>query len=71
VRLSLEATTASYIDGARGNEDPGQDTPAMLRRLRDETLMHAPFARSLLKNGRVAVEKTASIFRCYSELDIR
>jgi len=61
VRLALEAAGAPYIDVARGDEDSGQGTPAMLRFLQDETLTHPPFAPPFLKDGHQVVGQTAAI----------
>ena len=61
VRLALEAAGAPYIDVARGLEDSGQGTSAMLRHLQDDTLTHPPFAPPFLKDGSVLVGQTAAI----------
>jgi glutathione S-transferase len=61
VRLALEAAGAAYIDVARGAEDSGQGTPAMLRYLQDGHLTHPPFAPPFLKDGEVLVGQTAAI----------
>ncbi len=61
VRLALEAAGAPYLDVARGPEDSGQGTPAMLRCLQDDTLTHPPFAPPFLKDGSVLVGQTAAI----------
>ena len=55
VRLALEATGASYIDVARGEEDAGLGTSAMLRCMHDKSLTHPPFAPPFLKDGSVVV----------------
>jgi glutathione S-transferase len=61
VRLALEAAGAAYIDVARGAEDSGQGTPAMLRYLQDGHVTHPPFAPPFLKDGEVLVGQTAAI----------
>jgi glutathione S-transferase len=48
---------------ARGDENAGHGTPAMLRCLHDETLTHPPFAPPFLKDGRVVVGQTAAILQ--------
>jgi glutathione S-transferase len=61
VRLALEAAGAPYVDVARGPEDVGQGTPALLRCLRNDTLTTPPFAPPFLKDGKVLVGQTAAI----------
>jgi glutathione S-transferase len=63
VRLALEAAGAAYVDVARGAEDAGQGTPALLRLLRDDTLTTPPFAPPFLKDGKVLVGQTAVILQ--------
>lgn len=63
VRLALEAAGAPYIDVARGMEDSGQGTAAMLRCLQDETLAHPPFAPPFLRDGSALVGQTATILQ--------
>jgi len=63
VRLALEAAGAPYIDVARGEEDAGQGTAAMLRCMQDETQAHPPFAPPFLKDGQVVVGQTAAILQ--------
>ena len=61
VRLALEAAGAPYIDVARGAEDSGRGTPAMLDWMEDDTVVHPPFAPPFLKDGAVMVGQTAAI----------
>ena len=61
VRLALEAAGAPYIDVARGAEDSGRGTPAMLNWMEDSTVVHPPFAPPFLKDGAVMVGQTAAI----------
>jgi glutathione S-transferase len=61
VRLALEAAGAPYVDVARGPEDAGQGTAALLRCLHDEALTTPPFAPPFLKDGKVLVGQTAAI----------
>jgi glutathione S-transferase len=63
VRLALEVAGAPYVDIARGPEDAGQGTPALLRCLRDEALTTPPFAPPFLKDGKVLVGQTAAILQ--------
>ena len=61
IRLALEAAGAPYVDVARGPEASGQGTPAMLRILNSEALVHPPFAPPFLRDGEVLVGQTAAI----------
>lgn len=61
VRLALEAAGAPYIDVARGAEDSGRGTPAMLDWMEDDTVVHPPFAPPFLKDGAMMVGQTAAI----------
>ena len=61
VRLALEAAGAPYIDVARGAEDAGQGTPAMLDWMEDDAAVHPPFAPPFLKDGAMVVGQTAAI----------
>ena len=61
VRLALEAAGAPYLDVARGADDSGQGTPAMLRVLQDRKLPHPPFAPPFLKDGELLIGQTAAI----------
>jgi glutathione S-transferase len=61
VRLALEAAGAPYIDIARGSEDAGRGTAALLRQMHDKALPQPPFAPPFLKDGKVVVGQTAAI----------
>ena len=61
VRLALEAAGAPYTDVARAAEGPAQGMSAMLRYLRDDKLVHPPFAPPFLKDGELLVGQTAAI----------
>ena len=61
VRLALEAAGAPYIDVARGAEDSGRGTPAMLDWMEGDAVVHPPFAPPFLKDGAMMVGQTAAI----------
>ena len=61
VRLALEAAGAPYVDVARGAEDAGLGTSALLRRLNDDSLVHPPFAPPFLIDGTLMLGQTAAI----------
>ena len=61
VRLALEAAGAPYIDVARGAEDAGRGTPAMLDCMEDDAAVHPPFAPPFLVDGAMVVGQTAAI----------
>jgi glutathione S-transferase len=63
VRLALEAAGAPYVDIARGPEDKGQGTPAMLAALNDRASRHPPFAPPFLKDGDFVVGQTTAILQ--------
>ena len=61
VRLALEAAGAPYVDVARGSEEAGMGTPALLRCMADKTLATPPFAPPFLRDGHVLIGQTAAI----------
>ena len=61
IRLALEAAGAPYVDVARGPEAAGQGTPALLRILNNDQLVHPPFAPPFLRDGEVLLGQTAAI----------
>jgi len=63
IRLALEAAGAPYVDVARGSEAAGQGTPALLRVLNHDKLVHPPFAPPFLRDGEVLVGQTAAILQ--------
>ncbi|HSW20635.1 MAG TPA: glutathione S-transferase [Ramlibacter sp.] len=63
VRLALEAAGAPYVDIARGPEDAGQGTPALLAAMGDRRERHPPFAPPFLKDGDFIVGQTAAILQ--------
>ena len=63
VRLALEAAGAAYLDVARGPQEAGQGTPALLRALNDRSLRQPPFAPPFLKDGDFVLGQTAAILQ--------
>ena len=61
VRLALEAAGAAYVDVARGGADAEAGAKRMLPFMRDEGVVHPPFAPPFLKDGAVLVGQTAAI----------
>ena len=61
VRLALEAAGAPYTDVARAGNAQGQGVAAMQRYLRDDKIVHPPFAPPFLKDGELLVGQTAAI----------
>ena len=61
VRLALEAAGADYLDVARGGEDEGQGTAAMLDVMRRPAQPCPPFAPPFLLDGKVIVGQTSAI----------
>lgn len=61
IRLALEEAGADYIDVARGSEDDGAGTAAMLALIESRTEPHIPFAPPFLKDGELIVSHVANI----------
>jgi len=61
VRLALEEAGVPYIDVARGSEQDGYGTAAMLRLLSSKTAPHPPYAPPFLKDGELTVSHVANI----------
>jgi glutathione S-transferase len=63
VRLALEAAGAAYVDVARGPDEQGQGTAAMLAVLQGEDVARPPFACPFLVDGRRVIGQTAAILQ--------
>lgn len=61
VRLALEEARADYVEIARGPEDEGLGTSAMMAVLGSRSEPHPPFAPPFLKDGDLIVPQTANI----------
>ncbi|MDE1184182.1 glutathione S-transferase [Paraburkholderia sp.] len=61
VRLALEEAGADYVEVARGDEDDGLGTGAMMALLDSDDEAHPPFAPPFLKDGDLIVAQTANI----------
>lgn len=60
VRLALEQAGADYVDVARLH-GPGQGVQALMRFLKDRSVVHPPFAPPFLKDGALIVGQVAAI----------
>jgi glutathione S-transferase len=61
VRLALEEAGADYVEVARGNEQDGLGTGAMMAVMGSKSEPYPPFAPPFLKDGDLLISQTANI----------
>ena len=61
VRVALEDAGADYNDVARGREEDGEGTPALLSIMNSKDAERPPFAPPFLKAGKLVIAQTANI----------